>query len=376
MKRRISLVIFMLLFISFLASCTKTYTISFETNMEGLSLNDAKMEENTVLDLSDSIYQLSSNGYVFKGWFYDETLTLPATYVAISENQTLYASWNKICTVSYDLSGFVIIENTKVEEGKTIEYKEAPVIKNHVFVGWYLDKEFKNEFDFDTPIIDDIVLYGTYFEVAEVLFDTQSVDLIDPMLATVGSTITLPTSMKREGYTFVSWYKGETAVSGEVTITEDTTFTAKWEPIEYTITYVLYDGTNGDNITKYTIETPNTMLIDPVKVGYKFNGWFSDESLTKKVTFITKGSMGDITLYAFWSVEGYSISYNLDGGTNSQSNPKNYTIESNDITLYSPTKAGYKFIGWFIDSAFTSEIKQIVKGTSGNLNLYAKWELE
>ena len=124
MKRRISLVIFMLLFISFLASCTKTYTISFETNMEGLSLNDAKMEENTVLDLSDSIYQLSSNGYVFKGWFYDETLTLPATYVAISENQTLYASWNKICTVSYDLSGFVIIENTKVEEGKTIEYKE------------------------------------------------------------------------------------------------------------------------------------------------------------------------------------------------------------------------------------------------------------
>ena len=42
----------------------------------------------------------------------------------------------------------------------------------------------------------------------------------------------------------------------------------------------------------------------------------------------------------------YNITYDLDGGTLSSSNPATYTKGSNNITLNNPTKEGYNFVGW------------------------------
>ena len=67
----------------------------------------------------------------------------------------------------------------------------------------------------------------------------------------------------------------------------------------------------------------------------------------------------------------FNITYKLNGGANSEENPSGYNA-GDTITLDYPEKADYMFAGWYTDSAFTTEIKEI-KDREENLTLYAKW---
>ncbi|MDW2995647.1 MAG: InlB B-repeat-containing protein [Alphaproteobacteria bacterium] len=68
----------------------------------------------------------------------------------------------------------------------------------------------------------------------------------------------------------------------------------------------------------------------------------------------------------------YTISYELNGGTNSDSNPTSYTVVSPTKVLQSPKRQGYTFVNWYTDSG--SSVSQITNGTIGNIKLYAEWE--
>lgn len=70
----------------------------------------------------------------------------------------------------------------------------------------------------------------------------------------------------------------------------------------------------------------------------------------------------------------YRITYVLNGGTNNKVNPTTYDINTATVTLQNPTRAGYTFVGWYRDAAYSQRITQIVQGTTGNLKLYAKWK--
>jgi uncharacterized repeat protein (TIGR02543 family) len=75
-----------------------------------------------------------------------------------------------------------------------------------------------------------------------------------------------------------------------------------------------------------------------------------------------------------YTLPTYTITYVLNGGTNSKKNPTSYTSETATITLKSPTKTGYTFAGWYTSKSFdTSKVTKIAKGSGGNLKLYAKW---
>lgn len=69
----------------------------------------------------------------------------------------------------------------------------------------------------------------------------------------------------------------------------------------------------------------------------------------------------------------YTITYELNGGTNHADNPATYTADTAAIVLKAPAKDGYTFGGWYRDADFTQSITQIAAGTTGNLTLYAKW---
>lgn len=67
------------------------------------------------------------------------------------------------------------------------------------------------------------------------------------------------------------------------------------------------------------------------------------------------------------------ISYELNGGTNSNQNPNSY-YPGNKITLYSPSKYGYTFVGWYTTSNFSgSAISYIDSSVDEDIKLYAKW---
>jgi len=74
-----------------------------------------------------------------------------------------------------------------------------------------------------------------------------------------------------------------------------------------------------------------------------------------------------------FSINPYTISYVLDGGINSANNPNTYILTDLPLTLYSATKNGFNFVGWFLDENFDNQITSIEENTSGNLTLYAKF---
>ena len=193
-------------------------------------------------------------------------------------------------------------------------------------------------------------------------------------------TITLKDPAKA-GYTFEGWYMAEDFTGNAVTeivqgTTGNITLYAKWvKEGDYTITYVNVDGATNENPASYNVETGTITLKDPVKTGYTFAGWYKDGEFTTQVTEITQGTTGNITLYAKWELVSYTITYELNGGTNVPENPAGYNVESETITLKAPTKDKYDFKGWYKDGEFTTQVTEITQGTTGNITLYAKWEL-
>lgn len=186
----------------------------------------------------------------------------------------------------------------------------------------------------------------------------------------------------RDAYTFAGWNTKadgtgqsytDMAEINTSTWTNNVTLYAQWTPITYSITYELNGGTNhNSNPTTYTAAAAVTFNA-PTKNGYTFEGWYKESSCQTKVTGIPAGSMGDVTFYAKWSAVNYVVTYELNGGKNN-SNPTNYTIESN-VSLSSPEKKGYTFGGWYKESNFKTQVTALGAGNTGNLTLYAKWIL-
>ena len=117
-------------------------------------------------------------------------------------------------------------------------------------------------------------------------------------------------------------------------------------------------GKVGDNLA-----LPET----PVREGYNLAGW--DPALPEKYPETN-------TKYtALWVKEGdYTITYELNGGTNAPENPASYNVETGTITLKAPTKDGFAFTGWFESPDFsTTKVKEITQGSTGDKTLYARW---
>ena len=77
--------------------------------------------------------------------------------------------------------------------------------------------------------------------------------------------------------------------------------------------------------------------------------------------------------------EVYKITYDLDGGVlnDGSHNPGSYAEISLPFSLSIPTKDGYEFIGWTGSNGYTPELEvRIPKGTTGNLNYKANWNLK
>ena len=69
----------------------------------------------------------------------------------------------------------------------------------------------------------------------------------------------------------------------------------------------------------------------------------------------------------------YTISYELNGGTNASENPTSYKEGNAKIALKNATKKGYTFAGWYTENTFKNKLPEIPEKASGNYTLYAKW---
>ena len=109
--------------------------------------------------------------------------------------------------------------------------------------------------------------------------------------------------------------------------------------------------------------------------GYRFVGWQGTGIVGTETEYILipTGTVGNLEYYEVWQKIIYGISYELNGGTNSLSNPTTY-ISGYTVILEDPTYGIYTFAGWYLDSGFTNgPIHEISSNMSGDIKLYAKW---
>ncbi len=184
------------------------------------------------------------------------------------------------------------------------------------------------------------------------------------------TSFALPTPQK-EGYTY-SWSDGETNyANGDIVDDLTVTYTATANLVDYTITYHAEGATHDNTIVSYTIEDEEVTFSSAAKSGYTFEGWFAEDSFTNEITEITTGATGDLDLYAKFGATDYDITYHAEGATHD--NPDAYTIED-ALTLTAATKEGYTFAGWYTEPELTNAISEIESGTTGDLDLYAKFK--
>lgn len=199
----------------------------------------------------------------------------------------------------------------------------------------------------------------------------------NPATYSSGDSLITLTDPAREGYDFSGWYADAEYTSPSDTIPAGSTgnkiFYAKWTIAPYMITYMLDGGVNApENPDSFTIDDIPITFSEPVKDGYEFDGWYSDPEFNVPSPTIPEGTFIDQVVYAKWTLETYTITYNLAGGTNG-ANPAAYTMLDALITLDSPSKSGSYFVGWYADAEYTCPSDTIPAGSTGNRTFSARW---
>ena len=360
-----------------------TYAVTLHPN--GGTINNGNVTEyiygvGATLPTADD---MTYTGHTFKGWYDNESLTGdPVTAIGGTEmgNKEYWAKWEiNQYTITFDTDGGSEVAPITQDYGSAITAPAAPTREGYTFTGW--DKTIPATMPAGDMTITAqwtvnqyTITYDLDGGTAEGNPDTYTVE-------TDAFTLKNPT---RPGYTFTGW--SGTGLTGEDNLTVtipagsigNRSYTAHWSLNTYSITYDLNGGTASGNPTSYTVESATITLNQPTKTGYTFTGW-SGTDLTGEdnlTVTIPAGSTGDRSYTAHWSLNTYSITYDLDGGTAS-GNPDFYTVESSSITLNPPTRTGYTFIGWSGSDLSGSDnlTVTIPTGSIGNRSYTAHWSL-
>ena len=341
---------------------------------------------------------------------------------AIGENPTTH-------TVTFNSNGGTEIAPKEVVSGLKIKAPSTPTKDKYVFRGWYEDSTFSKEFDFNTLITSDMILYANW-EAAnsineirlagDIQYGTVQVGTLpsfNPGTITDSITIDKTNSgwMKRTSTTSlwggfasntpVAYNDGKTNYGYDFCVNtndgyqlasdlkviyngDDVTTTAnvsRWAwgayvtvdlgkangtPVVYTITFNSNDGTpvapqNINAGEKLKEPTPA-----PTREGFTFDGWYEDSTFSKKFDFNTPIT-DSMTLYAKWTENKYTLTFDANGGTGSMTAIADltgeYILPSNEFTAPS----GKQFKGWSLttDGAIVTKVDM-----TENRTVYAIWE--
>jgi uncharacterized repeat protein (TIGR02543 family) len=109
----------------------------------------------------------------------------------------------------------------------------------------------------------------------------------------------------------------------------------------------------------------------PTRTGYTFNGWYTASSGSTLWNFASDTMpAAALTLYAQWTVNNYTITFNSNGG--SAVAPITQAYGSVVTAPADPTKTGNTFAGWYSDAGLTTPYTFTTMPAS-NITLYAKW---
>ena len=218
-----------------------------------------------------------------------------------------------------------------------------------------------------------------------------------------GATVTVaanPGILSRTGHTLTGWNtaangSGSNYILGSGSFTlgnADVTLYAQWTINSYNVSYNANSATSGTVPAggSYVFNSTVTVASNSgslSRTGYTFAGWNtasngSGSSYTAGTGTFVMGA-ANVVLYAKWTVNTYSVSYNANGATSGTAPASaNYNFGST-VTLAGNTgslaRTGYTFNGWNTasngtGSNYTAGSGSFTMGAS-NLTLYARWTI-
>ena len=341
-------------------------------------------------------------GYKFDGWYNGSTKvtsTNPYTF-APTANITLTAKW-AINTVSDTIKispsgGGTVSPNPVIgQENTTIRITATPAT-GYNFKHWrYNDSSASGGYSESTTNPLKIIITGKRDITA--VFELKSYTVtwnanggtVSPasVSKTHGSTLgTLPTPTRAAtaeySYTFAGWFtaaSGGTQISSTTTVTGNVTYYAHWTATKRSYT-ATFNGNGGSTPSPSSITKEYNAALGTLptcsRTGYTFLGWYTASSGGTKIsttTVVTK----DITYYAQWSINSYTLTFNPNGGTVT---PTSKDLEYNSAygTLPTPTRASdaqytYTFAGWYTAATGGTQVTAATKMAAKDTTVYAHW---
>ena len=206
-----------------------------------------------------------------------------------------------------------------------------------------------------------------------------------------GSTMNLANNtFTKKGYKFKEWNtkedgSGITYTDGqEITITDDLDLYAQWLPIEYKVIFYANDGKEATISQQFNYDRSNKLLKNTfTRAGYKFKEWNTNKD-GSGTTYIDEQEVinlkdienSNFELYAQWTKEIYTLSFDANGGIGSMKN-QSFTFDMPfSLNRNTFTKDGYIFKEWNTksDGTGTSYTDGQTISASENITLYAIWK--
>jgi len=354
----------------------KINVITFNTN-GGSSIANIVKEYNTIIYEPTRPTKI---GYTFVGWYQDSNLTIKQEFPFTMPDYdiTLYAKWEiNQYTITFDSNGGSFVDSIVANYNATITKPNDPVKTGYRFAGWYTDNNtFTNPYTFSKMPANDVVLYAKWIKIYEISFDSQGGTTFEPIEVLENSKIgTLPTP-KKVGFTFLGWFTEPNGLGTNVTANtiynfkDNLTLYAYYEPVYYSIVFNTNGGSPINTITGIYNEDI-TWPSDPIKIGYYFQGWYTDAACTKIFLPIAKMPSENLILYAKWEIKSdIKITFETNGGEKLA--PLENLTYKDILNLPTPIRNGYKFVGWYLDESLTISFTSSTVPAE-DTHLYAKW---
>lgn len=328
-----------------------------------------------------------------------------------TEGAVLYARWQKMqYTMKFYVNDKVISTRTEIEvEDPVIEFpvpSEKDTPEGYEFEGWECNGrlvsdengvplENTNQIDeyYITPSSREIKLTAKFNEImykVTYLYIVNGETVYNKSNNVKPNTIlnSLPEFPVGDGNTFRGWSftdpdTEDIRIYNKEPITEDTTFYAVVNRTREVQVYLVDGNGNKEIADPITVDDNGKPLSlskfeEDIEVpkGYKISGWFSKDNLTASSKIESISYSQDIdTVYCKIDIINYTVTLMLLGDDEECSETlKTYNVERS-LILPVPTKPNHTFLGWCDNAELTgTPIKQINKGTTGDLVLYAKFE--
>ncbi len=326
----------------------------------------------------------SRTGYTFTGWNTspDGTGTAyrpNATIQFAAQNITLYAQWKvRSYSVNFDSNGGSAVASQSVKYGSKASRPTDPTRAGHTFQGWYTSRDGGARYDFNQTVTGDVTLYAHWSVNSYTLAFDGNGGKASESSRTVqyGSQYgSLPTAT-RTGYAFQGWYtarSGGSQVSSSTTMeAANTTVYAHWTVNTYTVSF---DSNGGSAVASQSVRygSKATQPANPTRAGHTFQGWYTARSGGSKYDFGTAVT-GDVTLYAHWSVNSYTLTFDGNGGKPSEAS-RTVAYGGQYGSLPTATRTGYAFQGWYTARDGGTKVSPSTTMGAADTTLYARWSV-